>query len=186
MLIIGLGNIGKEYEQTYHNVGFMVVDKLLEKLGKKTKETICKADSISFFSGGEKIIIAKPTTFMNLSGEACLQLASYHHQKLEEIMIIYDDIDLPCGDIRIRKSGSGGTHNGMKNIVAKMNSVQIPRMRMGVGQPEGQMPLAAYVLSKIAGTNKDLLDGSIDKASDCLMELIKSQDLDNIMNKYNG
>ena len=124
MLIVGLGNPDKKYDGTYHNVGFMVIDKLLEKLGINLKEEACRAKFASFYKNGEKVIIAKPMTYMNLSGEAVIALSSRFKIPANEIIVVYDDIDLPVGEIRIRKSGSAGTHNGMRNIVSKLGGTE--------------------------------------------------------------
>ena len=133
MLIVGLGNPGKKYEDTVHNMGFMTVDILLEKIGARLDKKGCDAEYCVQYIGGEKHIIAKPQTFMNLSGVSVKMLANSNKIPLNEVIVIYDDIDLPLGNVRVRREGSGGSHNGMKNIVAECASTAIPRVRIGVG-----------------------------------------------------
>lgn len=180
MLIVGLGNPDKKYENTYHNVGFMVIDRLLEILGKSLKNDECKAKDVVIYKGDEKIVIAKPMTYMNLSGEAVRELCGKYRVPLEDIIVVYDDIDLACGAIRVRHEGSAGTHNGMRNIVSCMNATAIPRIRMGIGRPEPSMQLVDYVLSHIAGENKQKLDKSIDLVASNLAKYIEHRDFERL------
>lgn len=181
MLIVGLGNPDKKYDGTYHNVGFMVIDKLAELLGVTLKEDKCRAKFATMYKGGKKIIIAKPMTYMNLSGEAVVALSSYYNIPTDEIIVVYDDIDLPVGDIRIRKSGSAGTHNGMRNIVANLGSTDFPRVRVGIGKPQPPMQLVDYVLSHIKGENKDKLDSAFEKVAHLLEDFITHNDIEKMM-----
>lgn len=181
MLIVGLGNPDKKFDNTYHNVGFMVIDKLLDILGVKLKEDGCHSKYVTFYKGGEKIVIAKPMTYMNLSGEAVVALASRFNIPTQEIVVIYDDIDLPVGDIRVRKNGSAGTHNGMRNIVNLLSTTDFPRVRVGIGKPQPPMQLVDYVLSHIAGENKQKLDNSFEKVANILADFIGHKDLDKLM-----
>lgn len=181
MLIVGLGNPDKKYDGTYHNVGFMVIDKLIQNMNLSLKEDGCGAKFVTFYKNSEKIVIAKPMTYMNLSGEAVFALASKYNIPKEEIIIVYDDIDLPVGDIRIRKNGSAGTHNGMRNIVANLNSTEFPRIRIGIGKPEPPMQLVNYVLSYIKGDNKDKLETAFDKVAKLLEEYISHRNIDKLM-----
>ena len=178
MLIVGLGNPDKRYDNTYHNVGFMVIDKLLEKLGQKLKNDECKSRDVVIYKGDEKIVIAKPMTYMNLSGEAVRELAGKYKVDNSDIIIIYDDIDLDCGAIRIRREGSAGTHNGMRSIISLMGNGNIPRVRIGIGRPTPPMQLADYVLSKVAGDNKLSLDESVASVANCLASYISHKDFD--------
>jgi len=181
MLIVGLGNPDKKYENAYHNVGFMVIDKLTEILGISLREDACRAKYATMYKNSEKIIIAKPMTYMNLSGEAVVALSSRYNIDIENIIIIYDDIDLPVGEIRIRKSGSAGTHNGMRNICGNLNSNNFPRVRVGIGKPQPPMQLVDYVLSHIKGENKEILDNAIDKVARLLADYINHKDLEKMM-----
>ena len=186
MLIVGLGNPGKQYERTVHNVGFMVVDSLLDKLGVKAKDKGCEAVFATTFCKGNKVIIAKPQTYMNLSGESVKQLVKYNGMDASDVIVVYDDIDLPLGAIRIRKEGSAGTHNGMKNVIANLGTTQIARIRVGVGDDRGKMQLKDYVLSNVCGEKKEKLDKVIDRVSQCLQDYIKDGDIEAIMRQYNG
>lgn len=173
MLIVGLGNFGKEFICTHHNVGFMAVDALASKLGIKLSKKACDA---KFFEGnlfGEKTVIAQPLTYMNLSGEAVYKLAKKFKFKNDEIVVIYDDIDLPAGKTRFRKNGSGGTHNGMRNVVLHMGE-DIPRIRIGIGKDE-KKPLVDFVLSKMKGEEKELVLQGIRKTADVLSRFLEEK-----------
>lgn len=186
MLIVGLGNPGKKYEGTYHNIGFYVVEALAKKLGVDFKQKGNQAIYAESYYNGEKLIIAKPQTYMNLSGECVKMLANSFHFTQEEILVIYDDIELPLGAVRIRRNGSGGSHNGMKNIVQEMETTSIARVRMGLGDDRGHRDLADYVLSKIPFEKLDILDKIIDKLTDSMIEYIKDKNIDRFMQKCNG
>lgn len=150
--LIGLGNIGKEYEYTRHNMGFMCIDKLAQdyniSFDKKLKKSIYAETNIK----GEKVLLVKPTTFMNLSGEAVVEIINWFKLSLEDICILYDDVDLPFGKIRYRGSGSAGTHNGMRNIIALAGSESIKRVRVGIETrtQDTPIPLFDYVLGKFS------------------------------------
>lgn len=149
--IIGLGNIGKEYENTRHNSGFMALDYLMEqyniKLDKKKKKCIYGEGHIN----GQKLAVVKPTTFMNLSGEAIVEIMNWYKITPEDILVIYDDVDLKFGDIRYREKGSSGTHNGMRNIIANIKTEEFARIRIGIENREGlPIPLMDYVLQKFS------------------------------------
>lgn len=186
MLIVGLGNPGKQYEKTVHNVGFMVVDRLLDKLGVKAKDKGCEAVFATTFCKGNKVIIAKPQTYMNLSGESVKQLVKYNDMNASDVVVVYDDIDLPLGAIRIRKEGSAGTHNGMKNVIANLGTTEVARIRVGVGDDRGKMQLKDYVLSNVSGEKKEKLDKVIDRVSQCLQDYIQDGDIEAVMRRYNG
>lgn len=185
MLIIGLGNIGLKYKNTYHNVGFMVMDKLVKKLNTKFNKSECKSKTAVVYKGGKKIIIAKPTTYMNLSGQAVRELIGKHHKSVNEIVIVYDDVDISAGLLRLRFEGSGGTHNGMKNIIECLNTNSFKRIRVGIGVERGEVPLMNFVLSKISGENKQLIDDAIERSCDALIELIEGKTFEQVMQKYN-
>lgn len=186
MLIVGLGNPGKQYEKTVHNVGFMVVDRLLDKLGVKAKDKGCEAVFATTFCKGRKVVIAKPQTYMNLSGESVKQLVKYNNMETSDVIVVYDDIDLPLGAIRIRKEGSAGTHNGMKNVIANLGTTEVARIRVGVGDDRGKMQLKDYVLSNVCGEKKEKLDKVIDRVSQCLQDYIEDGDIEAVMRRYNG
>lgn len=186
MLIVGLGNPGKQYERTVHNMGFMVVDCLLSKLGKTLDKNGCKAKYCVDYIGGEKQVIAKPQTYMNLSGESVKELMGTHKFSTSDVLIIYDDIDLPLGNVRVRKEGSGGSHNGMKNIVAECSTTAIPRVRIGVGDERGNRDLKDYVLSKVGGEKLAILNKVFDKVSEGIWQYMIDKDIDALMRKLNG
>jgi len=188
-LIVGLGNPDKKYFDTYHNIGFCFIDKLSSKLDIKVKKKECKSltgegfiereeQQIDPKTGKiqtkiikEKIILAKPQTYMNLSGEAVLELVKKYKFSLDEILIVLDDIDIEAGTYRYRENGSGGTHNGLRNIVQLLKSQDFKRIRIGIGKDE-KMDLADYVLSKISKENKEKINEAMERAIEYLKTLI--------------
>lgn len=171
-LIFGLGNPGAEYEHTRHNAGFLALDALqrllhAEPFAKKRGAMVSKA------SGREKMLLIKPQTFMNASGDCVWDFAAYYKVADEDILVIYDDIDLPAGEVRIRQSGGPGTHNGMRDIVAKLGSEDFPRIRCGIGAPEHKGELIGYVLERLSGERLSLLKDTAEQgamAAKILME----------------
>ncbi|MGN0573078.1 MAG: aminoacyl-tRNA hydrolase [Acutalibacteraceae bacterium] len=161
-LIVGLGNPGKKYELTRHNAGFLFADLLADKSGVKINKIQFKAVTASIDLEGHKCLLMKPQTFMNNSGEAVREAASFYKIPPERIIIVFDDISLPCGKLRIRRKGSDGGHNGMKSIIYQMNSDVMPRIKLGIGQkPHPDYELADWVLSSF---KKDELDALRDAA----------------------
>lgn len=183
-LIVGLGNIGEEYAKTNHNAGFMVVDNLAEKCGFTFKNRGCEADYGEFNSGKEKFIIAKPRTYMNDSGKAVKSLMKKFGIDIHDVVVIVDDIDTEPGHIRIRKSGSAGTHNGLKSIIAETGTQDFNRLRVGVGKQNPHQDLADFVLSRMKTTGEQKL--GLDKAVSAIYDYVMGQDIDNIMSMYNG
>ena len=145
-LIAGLGNPGKQYENTRHNAGFMALDALADQLGTSIEEKKHKALCGKGLIGGEKVILLKPQTFMNLSGESIRAAADFYKVDPDHIIVIYDDISLEPGQLRIRKKGSAGGHNGIKSIIAHLGTQEFPRIKVGVGAKPDRMDLADYVL----------------------------------------
>lgn len=183
-LIIGLGNPGKKYELTRHNIGFIVLDYFSKKINKPISKIKFKSYYNEVFIGSEKVILLKPQTYMNLSGEAVRSVVEYYGIDLEDILIIYDDVDIEFGKIRIRKNGSGGTHNGMKNIIYHLNSDQFSRIRIGIGKPV-HTELINYVLERFPKDNWDELRTVVIKASEAIETFI-ADGIDSTMNNYNG
>ena len=147
LIVVGLGNPGREYARTRHNVGFDVLDVLSEKTGIQLTKSAMHGLIGEGFAGGEKLVLVKPQTYMNLSGQCVSELVSWYKPEMDRLLIVYDDIDLPLGKLRLRKSGSAGTHNGMRSIIGLLGSQDFPRLRVGVGKkPEG-WELADWVLS---------------------------------------
>ena len=184
-IIVGLGNPGEKYSNTYHNMGYRVVTKLSENLGKKIDKKDCSSLVTVFSRNNEKVILALPEIFMNLSGEAVSSLLKKYDGTVDDLVVIYDDVDLPAGSLRLRKSGSAGTHNGMRNIVSKINNAGFKRIRVGIGIKPEYMDMADFVLSSPVKERKELIDETIDSAANCLEELIKGEDFDKLMQKYN-
>ena len=184
MIIVGLGNPGKKYENTHHNVGFMALDKLAETLGVKFNKKGCSSEYGFTSVNGEQIVLAKPQTFMNLSGEAVKSLMSHFKEDASNVLIIFDDIEIPLGAIRVRPEGSGGTHNGMKNIILEVGTKDIPRIRIGLGQDKS-MDLATYVLSPISKADMEVVDQSIDRIVKGIEGYIKDKDIEKLMQNVN-
>ena len=184
-LIVGLGNPDREYKGTFHNLGFMAVDALADTLGVSVNKDSCRALIGSLFVGREKVILAKPQTYMNLSGESVLELLNYYKISTEDLIVVYDDYDLKKGDIRIRKSGSAGTHNGMRNIVKMLGTQNFARVRIGFNPSNPNINLLNYVLSGIPAEDKTLFEQSIKRASEALRAFAEGKDFDYIMRTYN-
>ena len=187
MIIIGLGNKGLSYKNTYHNMGFDVVSKLAKELGVRFSHTECKAKTAVTNVNGKRIVLAKPETYMNLSGESVRELMGKYKETADGIIVIYDDIDIAIGTIRARNAGSAGTHNGMRNIVECLNgNTAFKRIRIGTGFDHGNGPLYNVVLSKVKGENKTLVDASTDFVANELLSFLKDGDFDKLMRNVNG
>lgn len=182
-LIIGLGNPGKEYEDTRHNVGFKVVDNIAKEYNIEINRQKFKGTYGEGFIEGEKVMILKPTTFMNLSGESVREVVDFYNLDNNEILVIYDDISLEIGTLRIREKGSAGGHNGIKSIIAHLGSDVFPRIKVGVGQPD--INLVKYVLGKFTKEEVAILSESIQASTKATREIIKS-DIKTAMNQFNG
>lgn len=183
-LIVGLGNIGKEYADTNHNAGFMVIDRVAEMLGESIKKTGCDADYAEFNKNGEKIILAKPRTYMNESGRAVKSFMKKYGFEISDVLVINDDIDLEPGFVRIRKSGSAGTHNGLKSIIRETGSGDFNRVRVGIGSKQEHQDLANFVLGKMRMTENQ--KQGLEKAASSVYDYILGSSVDEIMSKYNG
>lgn len=183
LIIAGLGNPGDKYKDTYHNMGFLTVDKLADKLSVKVKRLECSSLTATLSKNGEKIVLAKPATFMNLSGQAVKSLLSKHKATADDLIVIYDDIDLPRFSIRARKEGSAGTHNGMRDIVNILGGGSFKRIRIGVGREDGE--LKDYVLSRIRSEDKRAFDECFERVADALLSYIENGDFDLLMRKLN-
>lgn len=185
-LIIGLGNPGAQYEQTRHNVGFRVVDKIAAKLGWKWSERRSRAVLASGTLGPEKVVLAKPITFMNLSGESIGELVRWYKVQPEDVLVVYDELDLPVGTVRLRSQGSAGGHNGMENTILHLHTDRFPRLRVGIGRPSNsRMDTIDYVLGIPPGDERIVLDTSEDRAVEAILMAI-SQGLATTMNVVNA
>lgn len=183
-LIIGLGNPGKEYENTRHNMGFKAIDVLASDAGIDVSKSKFHSLIGKGTIGGEKVILCKPQTYMNLSGTAARECAMYFDVPRENVIVIYDDIDLPISSIRIRKSGGPGTHNGMKSVVQQLGITDFPRIRIGVGAVNNDEDIIDRVIGKVPKTEQALLDESAKRAAEAVKDIIKLG-IDNSMNKHN-
>ena len=185
-LLVGLGNPGDQYENTRHNVGFMVVDELAERARIPVQKLKYKALTNTATIGGQKVLLMKPITYMNLSGEAVRQAVDFYKIPPERVLVLSDDTALAAGRLRIRKGGSAGGHNGLKNIILHLGTDQFPRLRLGVGEkPHPDYDLADWVLGKFQGEDKKTMDAAVKRAADAV-ECILSQGLDKGMNRFNG
>ena len=185
-LIVGLGNPGKEYEKTRHNAGWRAIDILAEKLD-------CKIDKAKFqglygqtkYAGG-KLFLLKPMTYMNLSGRSILQLSAYFHVPPQRIIVLFDDISLEPGRLRIRSDGSAGGHNGIKSIISELGSQDFPRVKIGVGaKAHSEQDLADWVLSGMSASDEKALVSALDRAADAALCIIDNG-VPEAANRYNG
>ena len=185
-LIVGLGNPGKEYEKTRHNCGFRAMDLLAQKLG-------CKIDKAKFqglygqvSQGGRKIFLLKPLTYMNLSGRSVLQLSAYFHIPPQRIIVMFDDISLEPGRLRIRADGSAGGHNGIKSIISELGSQDFPRVKIGVGaKAHPEQDLADWVLSGFTASEEKALSSALERACDAALCIVE-HGIPESANRYNG
>lgn len=184
-LVIGLGNPGTKYEFTRHNVGFLTMDLLAEKYGIKISKLKHKALLGDGDIEGQRVILAKPQTFMNLSGESVRELADWYKVPMEKVIVVYDDVDLALGKIRVRQGGSSGTHNGMKSIIYQLQQDTFPRVRIGIGRPPENWDLADFVLSKFTNEEKTTISESIKRASLAISTII-AEGTEEAMNRFNG
>ena len=183
-VIVGLGNPGKKYEKTRHNMGFLAIDKLAEKHDIKVNKLKHKALTGDGFIFGQKALLVKPQTYMNLSGESVREIVSYYDIDLEDLIVIYDDFDLEIGTIRIRKKGSAGSHNGMKSIIGQIQSKDFPRIRIGIGKSGGGAEWKDFVLGKTSKQDEKLIEDAVDRAADAVVCILE-KGIDKAMNEYN-
>ncbi len=183
-LIVGLGNPESDYARTRHNMGFDVINKLAEKFDIKVNKSKFKAEYGTGTINGEKVVLVKPQTFMNLSGESVQEFVNFYKIENKDLLIIYDDIDTVPGKIRIRKVGGPGTHNGMKSVVSCLNTTDFTRVRVGIGMPEFKDDLINYVIGHVPDEEYKLLQDGVVRAAEAIEEILKSG-VDVAMNKFN-
>lgn len=183
-LIVGLGNPGREYESTRHNAGFLVVDRLAEKMGISVSTRKFLGFTGSGMLGGEKVLLLKPQTYMNASGESVRAAADFYKLEPAQVIVVYDDISLDVGSVRIRAKGSAGGHNGMKSIIAHLGTEEYPRVRVGIGDKPPGMDLAGYVLSHFPKNEREALEPALADAADAVERLITCG-VQAAMNRYN-
>ena len=173
-LIVGLGNPGGQYDNTRHNAGFLVADELARRGGFSIQRVRFKALTAAAQVGGQGVLVMKPTTYMNLSGEAVGEAARFYKLTPDHVLVISDDVDLPLGKLRLRVSGSAGGHNGLKSIIQHLSSDQFPRLKVGVGgKPRPDYDLADWVLGKLTGEDKKLMDETVKRAADAVECFLK-------------
>lgn len=184
IIVAGLGNPGKRYQNTRHNLGFITIDQIAEKHGIKVSKIAFKALVGEGMIEGKKVILVKPQTYMNLSGESIREVLEYYKEKPENLIVIYDDIDIESGKIRIRKKGSAGTHNGMRSVIYQIRDDEFPRIRIGIKR-EKKSPLRDFVTGGFSKEEKPLLEEAVRKSVGAL-ETILSEGIDKAMNLFNG
>ena len=183
ILIVVLGNPGKQYEQTRHNIGFDVIDYMANKYNIDVNREKFKGICGEGFIENKKVILLKPLTYMNLSGESIRELANFYKLEDDEIIVVYDDISLDIGRLRIREKGSAGGHNGIKSIIQNLGGDKFPRVKVGVGQPKDN--LVNHVLGKFSKEDREHIEKVIPVVSDAIVEIVKN-DAKESMNKFNG
>lgn len=183
-LIVGLGNPENEYANTRHNMGFDTIN----EIAKRNNITITKSKFKGLYETaiiqGKKVILLKPQTYMNLSGESIKEICEFYNIEPKDIIVIYDDIDIGKGKIKLRKKGGPGSHNGMKSVVQELGTTEFPRVRVGIGQPEFKNDMINYVIGKVPEEEQQILAEGVKKASEAVEEIIKNG-IDIAMNKFN-
>ncbi|QOX65587.1 aminoacyl-tRNA hydrolase [Anoxybacterium hadale] len=182
-VIVGLGNPGKKYENTKHNIGFITVDFLAERNNIKINKIKHKALVGEGTIAGHKVLLVKPQTYMNLSGNSVREIMDYYKADIDKLVVIYDDVDIPMGSLRIRKKGSAGTHNGMRSIIYDLQEDGFPRVRIGIGADK-KIPLAGYVLGGFGKEEAKLMEDTVARAASSV-ECILEKGIDIAMGEYN-
>lgn len=183
-MIVGLGNPGIKYAKTRHNIGFWVVDLLSEEWGIPVNKEKWKAEVGEGFVRGEKVFLIKPLTYMNLSGESVRPAIDWLKADIDELVVVYDDLDLPPGQIRLRLKGSSGGHNGMKSLIQHLGTEEFKRIKIGIGRPQGKMPIPDYVLSDFHKSEIESMADAVDRAAEAINCWIDST-FEEAMNRYN-
>jgi peptidyl-tRNA hydrolase, PTH1 family len=184
-LLIGLGNPGREYRDNRHNFGFMLIDRLIVRLNARGMKMQSKAIVTTATYEDRKLILAKPQTYMNLSGQSIQGLAHFYKLPLENVLVAYDDLDLPFGTIRLRPGGGAGGQKGFASAIEQLGTKDVARLRLGIGRPPGRMDPAAYVLKDFSRDEMKFLSEIIDRAADAALTFVVDG-LNKAMNKYNG
>ncbi|MBQ5810267.1 MAG: aminoacyl-tRNA hydrolase [Clostridia bacterium] len=186
-MIVGLGNPGREYEATRHNMGWLVLDILAKRHSADIKKLKAKSLIGECRIGGRKVLLVKPQTFMNLSGQAVAELMNFYKIPAENVLIIFDDVSLDAGRLRIRRNGSDGGHNGMKNIIYLSGTDTFPRIKVGVGKkPHPEYDMKDWVLSTPKGEDAEKIKSALEKAADAAEDIAANGDIDRAMNLYNA
>lgn len=183
-LIVGLGNPEEEYSKTRHNMGFNALNKIAQKYNMQLNKNKFQGLYDSGIIEGEKVILIKPQTYMNLSGKCVKEIADFYKIEKENIIVVYDDMDIEPGIIKIRKKGSAGGHNGMKSIIQMIGTEEFPRIRIGIGRPKHNGDEINYVIGTIPEEENSILEKGVEKAKDAAIEILKNG-IDIAMNKFN-
>ncbi len=183
-IIVGLGNPGKKYENTRHNIGFITVDYIADELGIKINKSKNKALVGEGSISGQKVLLVKPQTYMNLSGEAVREIVSYYKIDLSNLIVIYDDIDIEKGAVRIRAKGSAGTHNGMRSVIYQLQDDNFPRVRIGIGKSD-DIPLVNYVVGGFTKDEVNVMENAVVRAAKGTLSIIEDG-IELAMSRYNG
>lgn len=184
-ILVGLGNPGKQYESTRHNMGWLALDSLMEKENFKLSKLRFKAWTGILEKNGNKILVMKPQTYMNLSGESVGEAARFYKIPADHVLVISDDVSLPAGKLRIRGGGSAGGHNGLKNIIQHLGTDKFPRIKVGVGSPRpGEHDMVDWVMGKPMGEDRTAVEDALDRAGDAAKTLI-TEGIDRAMNRFN-
>lgn len=183
-LIVGLGNPEEEYANTRHNMGFDTINEIAKRNNVAITKSKFKGLYETAIIQGKKVILLKPQTYMNLSGESIKEICEFYNIELKDIIVIYDDIDIEKGKIKLRKKGGPGSHNGMKSVVQELGTTEFPRVRVGIGQPEFKNDMINYVIGKVPDEEQKILAEGVKKASEAVEEIIKNG-IDIAMNKFN-
>ncbi|WP_027410134.1 aminoacyl-tRNA hydrolase [Anoxybacteroides tepidamans] len=184
-LFVGLGNPGREYEQTRHNIGFMIVDELAKRWSISYNQAKFNGVFASHIIAGEKVILCKPLTYMNLSGECVRPFMDYYKIDIEDVVVIYDDLDIPVGKIRLRMKGSAGGHNGIKSLIHHLGTDQFKRIRVGIGRPQNGQRVADYVLGRFTQEEEADIQHAIIRAADACEKAVSASFLQ-VMNEFNS
>jgi PTH1 family peptidyl-tRNA hydrolase len=184
-LIVGLGNPGREYRDTRHNIGFMLLDRLAVKLNARFSRLQSKALVASASYQERKLILAKPQTFMNLSGQAVQGLMHFYKLPLTNLLVIHDDLDLPPGTLRLRPGGGSGGQKGVQSIIERLGTEGFARLRLGIGRPPGQMDAADYVLQEFSDSEMTIISPVLNRGVDAVLEFVVNG-IEAAMNRYNG
>jgi PTH1 family peptidyl-tRNA hydrolase len=184
-LIVGLGNPGRKYQLNRHNVGFMLVSRIAERLEEKFSRMESRALVAKTTYGGHRVLLAKPQTYMNLSGQSVGPLVRYYKVPLDHLLVTYDDVDLPLGTIRMRLIGGSAGQKGMNSIIKNLGTQEFPRLRLGIGRPPGRMSAANYVLQDFSPEEFDFISITLDRATEAIMLYI-TEGLEEAMNRFNS
>ncbi|MBP2098688.1 aminoacyl-tRNA hydrolase [Enterococcus rivorum] len=185
-MIVGLGNPGTKYQETKHNIGFITIDEIAHRVGATFNKSQFEADIAEFFIGTEKIMLVKPLTFMNESGRSVGPLMTYYGISEEELIVIYDDLDLDIGKIRLREKGGAGGHNGIKSLIAHLDTNVFPRIKVGIGRPLGNTTVVHHVLSGFPKDKHEEILIAVKKAADAAIYSCEGHSFIDTMNQFNG